>query len=61
MARPLRVDVENGCYHITARGIERRPIFFARFYYQHFLGLLEKMSSRYGVEVHAYCLMRNHI
>lgn len=60
MSRPLRVDVESGWYHVTARGIERRPIFHARFYYQHFLSLLEAMSLRYGVEVHAYCLMSNH-
>ena len=60
MARPLRIDVENGWYHITARGIERRSIFRARFYYRHFLGLLDRMSARYGVEVHAYCLMGNH-
>ena len=28
MSRPLRVDVEEGWYHISARGIERRSIFF---------------------------------
>jgi len=60
MARPLRIDVEGGWYHVTARGIERRCIFPARFYYQHFLELLGRMSIRYAVEVHAYCLMGNH-
>jgi len=27
MARPVRVDVAGGWYHVTARGIERRAIF----------------------------------
>jgi REP element-mobilizing transposase RayT len=60
MSRPLRVDVEGGWYHVTARGIERRAIYQEKRYYEHFLELLEEMSERYGVEVHAYCLMRNH-
>ena len=60
MARPLRVDVEGGWYHITARGIERRPIFLDRRDHEHFLDLLEEMSSRYGVEIHAYVLLGNH-
>jgi len=60
MSRPLRIDVEGGWYHVTARGTERRTIFESPGCYGHFLELLEAMSSRYGVEVHAYCLMRNH-
>jgi len=60
MARPLRVDVEGGWYHITARGIERRAIFCGKRYYRHFVELLEEMSSRYCVEVHAFCLLGNH-
>ena len=27
MARPLRVDIRNGWYHVTARGNERRAVF----------------------------------
>ena len=60
MARPLRIDVEGGWYHVTARGTERRSIFPDDTYCVHFLELLERMSERYGVEVHAYCLMGNH-
>ena len=60
MSRPLRVDVEDGWYHITARGIERRTIFSEPREYEHFLGLLEEMSERYAVQIHAYALMPNH-
>ena len=60
MARPVRVDVKGGWYHVTARGIERRCIFEEGREYEHFLVLLEEMTGRYDVEVHAYCLMANH-
>ena len=60
MARPLRVDIEDGWYHITSRGIERRRIFTEDRERKHFLELLEEMSERYRVRVHAYVLMDNH-
>jgi len=52
--------MKGGWYHVSARGIERRRIFFDNSYYRHFLELLEAMSGRYCVEVHAHCLMPNH-
>ena len=60
MSRPLRIDVQDGWYHVTARGIERRNIFQNAREYEHFLELLAEMTERYGVEVHAYALMGNH-
>ena len=60
MARPLRIDVENGWYHVMSRGIERRTIFPDKSYCFHFLDLVGEMAERYGVEVHAYVLMGNH-
>jgi REP element-mobilizing transposase RayT len=60
MTRPLRVNVAGGWYHVTARGTERRAIFTHTRDREHFLELLEAMSERYGVEVHAYALMDNH-
>jgi REP element-mobilizing transposase RayT len=60
MARPVRVDVADGWYHITARGTERRDIFTEDRERQHFLELLGRLVHRYGVWVHAYVLMENH-
>jgi len=60
MARPVRVDVAGGWYHVTARGIERRAIFEGVRDHEHFLELIAEMSERYGVEIHAYVLMVNH-
>ena len=60
MARPVRVNVAGGWYHVTARGIERRAIFEDGRDHKHFLELLSAMAERYGVEIHAYALMGNH-
>ena len=60
MARPLRIDVTGGWYHVTARGIERRAIFEDSRDHEHFIDLIKEMAERYGVQVHAYALMGNH-
>ena len=61
MARPLRINVENGWYHTMSRGIERRKIFLGDDDCRHFLELLGEMLERYATEVHRYVLMGNHI
>ncbi len=60
MARPLRINVKNGWYHIWARGIERRTIFEDRRDHEHFLELLSRLPERYGLLIHAYALVGNH-
>ena len=60
MARPLRINVADGWYHITNRGIDRHRIFDDDRDYKHFLDLLSAMSARFVVRVHAYVLMSNH-
>lgn len=60
MARPLRIDIADGWYHITNRGIVRQRIFDDDQDCGHFLELLGKMHERYAVRIHAYVLMGNH-
>ena len=36
MARPLRIEFEGAVYHVTARGNERRKIFFSKKDYEKF-------------------------
>jgi putative transposase len=60
MARPLRIDVAWGWYHVTSRGINRQAIFREERDWVHFLDLVGEMPGRYGVLVHAYVLMTNH-
>lgn len=60
MARPLRIHVAGGWYHVTARGQRRDVIFRSDADYRRFLELVSEMRDRYRVRVRAYCLMPNH-
>ena len=60
MARPLRLEVPNGIYHVTARGNERAPIFRDDADRREFLDLLADVHEHYGWRILAYCLMGNH-
>lgn len=60
MARPLRILFEGAWYHVMNRGLERRAIFRSARDHGRFIDLLAEVSRRFGVEVHAFCLMGNH-
>lgn len=60
MARPLRIEYENACYHITSRGNERKPIYLEEKDYYKFLDILSQLPQRFGVIIHGYVLMDNH-
>ena len=60
MARPLRIKYEGAFYHITARGNERKKIFFAKSDYAKFKEYLKEAQDRYGHFLHCYVLMSNH-
>src|SRR5207249_7995783 len=60
MARPPRVELAGAWYHVTSRGIERRPIFINERDCQHFCDLLAELADRFAVQLHAYVLMGNH-
>ena len=60
MAEPLRVDVRNRWYHAMSRGTDRRTLFIDDSYAEHVLRLLEAMSARFAVQVHAHVLMGDH-
>lgn len=60
MARSLRVECENGWYHVTNRGNNRQAIYLDDRDRRHGLELLAAVVDRHGVEIHAYVLMPNH-
>ncbi len=60
MARPLRIDIENGLYHVTSRGWERRAIVRDDADREHWLRLLERVAVRCDWRVFAWVLMSNH-
>ena len=61
MARPLRITYEGAFYHVTARGNERKKIFLSRTDYEKFLSYLRDALRKYGVILHAFVLMGNHV
>lgn len=60
MARKPRIEFEGACYHVMARGNERKRIFFEKEDYQLFLVTLREGVIGYGLRLHAWCLMPNH-
>lgn len=60
MARPLRIEYEGAFYHVTARGNERRNIYFNKTDYEKFKAYLKEAQEKYGYILHCYVLMTNH-
>ena len=60
MARHLRIEYEGAFYHITARGNERKRIFFGKGDYDKFKEYLLEAQGKYGYKLHCYVLMGNH-
>ena len=60
MARSLRIEYEGAFYHVTARGNERRAIFFTPADYEKFKQYLKEAQDKYRYILHSYVLMRNH-
>ena len=61
MARPLRIDFPGAFHHVTNRGARRQDIFYCPQDRLEFLRLIAKAHQRFGVLVHSFCLMTNHI
>ena len=61
MARKPRIQVADVLYHVTSRGVEKRPIFdIVQGDRELFLALIQATVVRYRWRLHAYCLMGNH-
>jgi putative transposase len=61
MARPLRLQLAGGIYHVTARGNRRQRIFRSEADFLLYLDILDRVAERFEWEVYAYCLMPNHV
>ncbi len=60
MARPPRLEFEDGVYHVLNRGNYRSPIFHSDKTKAAFLGCLDEACERTGWRVHAWSIMSNH-
>ncbi len=61
MARPPRLHVPEGLYHVLARGNNRQRIFRQPADYRFYLGRLARLLPRTETRCYAYCLMPNHL
>jgi len=60
MARKLRIDPIDGWHHVMNRGVDRQLIFVDDEDRIDFGRCVALACRRFGVELHAYCLMDNH-
>ena len=60
MARPLRIEYPNACYHVINRGNQRNVVFHDDWYYAKFIEKLGYFATEFRVIVYGYCCMPNH-
>ncbi len=60
MARAIRIEYEGAFYHITAKGNDRKRIFFSKADYEIFKDYLEMAQDKYRYLLHCYILMTSH-
>jgi REP element-mobilizing transposase RayT len=60
MARPLRIELASGLYHVTSRGDRREAIYRDDQDRMTWLAVLGEVCSRFNWRCHAYCEMTNH-
>jgi REP element-mobilizing transposase RayT len=60
MARPLRIELSGGVYHVTSRGDRREDIFFCDEDRLAWLEIFGQVCERYHWRCHAWCQMTNH-
>jgi len=61
MPRTARIVLPNTPHHVIQRGHNKQPVFFKEDDYEIYLRLLRKWTGEFGVKIHGYCLMTNHV
>jgi REP element-mobilizing transposase RayT len=61
MARPIRVEVAGGLYHVIVRGNERRAVFRDDADRAKYLQRLAHYREKLSFQLLAYCLLDNHV
>ncbi len=54
-------NIPNLFYHITQRAAGKEPLFIEDDDYVAMLGFMKEACARHEIEIHAFCLMPNHI
>ena len=61
MSRSARIVIPGLPHHVVQRGNNRQPVFLNPSDYEEYLRGVAVVSRRYQLNVHAYCLMDNHV
>jgi putative transposase len=61
MSRQVRQLSTTGFYHVVLRGINRQHLFEEESDFTYFLNGLQQIKDEMVFELHAYCLMSNHV
>lgn len=61
MPRKERIFRQNTLHHVMLRGVNGENIFRTDMDYTHFSSLLQEACESFGLVVHAFCLMTNHV
>lgn len=59
MARPLRIEYPDACYHVSNRGQEHDRVFPGTKFFQTFLSDVVDAAARFNVVILGYCLLKN--
>lgn len=59
-ARPLRIELAGGLYHVTSRGDRREDIYFNDADRRAWLETFGQVCDRFNWVCHAWCQMTNH-
>ena len=61
MPRHPRFHLPGIPQHVIQRGVDRQPVFFSDEDCQFYLDWLGEYAQKRSIELHAYCLMTNHV
>ena len=61
MARIHRLSLAGIPQHVLQRGNNHLPSFFSSDEYEIYLDYLDDAAKKYNAQIHAYCLMPNHV
>ena len=61
MARTARQKSESGFYHVMIRGIGKQILFEDNEDFNRFLITVKRYLREHEVQIHAYCMMENHV
>jgi REP element-mobilizing transposase RayT len=54
------IKYQGAFYHVTARGNERKKIYYSKYDYEKFMDYVKEAKDKYDYLLHCYVLMTNH-